>query len=461
VLVGELTGMNITTTGFWQAMIAEPDDDTHRLILADWLDDHGDSARAEFIRTQCALANLDPDDPTWIDLRIREHRLLHEHRAAWLEECPKWMQSKVTHFRLGFPARLTCTASEYVQHRNTLPRDSLIDELSLTFPSPDDRETSVLDTLAASPHLERLRWYDTNRLDEPVLERLLPRMMGLRELRLTCPYSQRAEDYIHLVCLPALRGLRRLHIEAFRVDGINDAARRKLARADLPDLTSLALIANRTDDLDLASLLSLPFVPRLRRLLVPSPAGSAGIQRLAQTSALGGLRELGVALPWTQGVEECVAALASAPALLSLTTLALYRVYEEVLFRLAGSPLASRLPALYLWPTNRTGAITPSGMQRLLSSGALRNLVRLGIATQNPLDKLIGVLADSPDLPNLTHLILYQTGATPATISLLAKSPHLKALRVVSAGLTIPGNAPQPLQVGRLPVLPEEWWWDQ
>lgn len=42
------------------AVIADPADDAPRLVYADWLDDHGEEARAEFIRTQIALARLGP-----------------------------------------------------------------------------------------------------------------------------------------------------------------------------------------------------------------------------------------------------------------------------------------------------------------------------------------------------------------------------------------------------------------
>ena len=42
-----------------------PEDDTPRLVFADWLDDHGDQARAEFIRLQVELARLDE----WSDTR--------------------------------------------------------------------------------------------------------------------------------------------------------------------------------------------------------------------------------------------------------------------------------------------------------------------------------------------------------------------------------------------------------
>jgi uncharacterized protein (TIGR02996 family) len=39
-----------------------PEDDTPRLILADWLDDHGQSERAELVRLQCGLADLSEEE---------------------------------------------------------------------------------------------------------------------------------------------------------------------------------------------------------------------------------------------------------------------------------------------------------------------------------------------------------------------------------------------------------------
>jgi uncharacterized protein (TIGR02996 family) len=46
--------------GFLADIIEHPDDDAPRLIYADWLDDHGQPKRADFIRVQCQLARLDP-----------------------------------------------------------------------------------------------------------------------------------------------------------------------------------------------------------------------------------------------------------------------------------------------------------------------------------------------------------------------------------------------------------------
>ena len=41
------------------AVAAEPDDDTPRLVFADWLQEHGEGDRAEFVRVQCEAARSD------------------------------------------------------------------------------------------------------------------------------------------------------------------------------------------------------------------------------------------------------------------------------------------------------------------------------------------------------------------------------------------------------------------
>jgi uncharacterized protein (TIGR02996 family) len=44
--------------GFLADIVANPADDTPRLVYADWLDEHGDGDRAEFIRVQCEIEGL-------------------------------------------------------------------------------------------------------------------------------------------------------------------------------------------------------------------------------------------------------------------------------------------------------------------------------------------------------------------------------------------------------------------
>lgn len=60
-----------------------PDDDTPRLVYADWLDENGEPARAEFIRVECESARTDRDSPAYPKLLGRSDRLMAAHSAAW------------------------------------------------------------------------------------------------------------------------------------------------------------------------------------------------------------------------------------------------------------------------------------------------------------------------------------------------------------------------------------------
>jgi uncharacterized protein (TIGR02996 family) len=72
-----------TADSFLEDIRRNPDDDTPRLIFADWLDENGDAARAEFIRLQCRLAQLAEDDPERAALERREEELLSAHEQVW------------------------------------------------------------------------------------------------------------------------------------------------------------------------------------------------------------------------------------------------------------------------------------------------------------------------------------------------------------------------------------------
>ena len=54
-----------THAGLIGAICHDPADDVPRLVLADWLDDHGDPVRAEFIRAGITMARHG-DCPTLI-----------------------------------------------------------------------------------------------------------------------------------------------------------------------------------------------------------------------------------------------------------------------------------------------------------------------------------------------------------------------------------------------------------
>src|SRR5262249_15164613 len=55
----------------------------------DWLDEHGQADRADFIRVQHALAELPPGDPRRTPLLKRQGDLLGEHEDEWRAALPQ------------------------------------------------------------------------------------------------------------------------------------------------------------------------------------------------------------------------------------------------------------------------------------------------------------------------------------------------------------------------------------
>src|SRR5689334_10219352 len=107
-----------TNSALESAVIADADDDTPRLVYADWLDENGDPDRAEFIRVQCRLADLSPAEPDWVDLIERQDelvaRLRHRHLPRQLQVGKRFYfgndltKSHEEPFRRGFHYFIDC-----------------------------------------------------------------------------------------------------------------------------------------------------------------------------------------------------------------------------------------------------------------------------------------------------------------------------------------------------------------
>jgi uncharacterized protein (TIGR02996 family) len=104
-----------------QAIIDEPDDDSLRLIYADWLHDHGQPERAEFIRVEIDLhARVQGRRPfvvNWLDpeyqrLSARRDELYQRHRAAWFGSLASLVRSFTT--VRGFVSSVDVTARQFV-----------------------------------------------------------------------------------------------------------------------------------------------------------------------------------------------------------------------------------------------------------------------------------------------------------------------------------------------------------
>jgi uncharacterized protein (TIGR02996 family) len=71
---------------FLRAICDAPDDDAPRLIYADWLDENGDSERAEFIRLQVRIA--DSDVVNVLKARLRAEELFRKNCQQWISLLP-------------------------------------------------------------------------------------------------------------------------------------------------------------------------------------------------------------------------------------------------------------------------------------------------------------------------------------------------------------------------------------
>src|SRR5262249_13695791 len=95
------------------AVIAEPDDDGARLVYADFLEERGDTARAQFLRTQVALAKMPADDPRHIGLYAKYRQLLDEHGEAWADDVFGRQGVREVTFTRGFVGVLHVTAHAF------------------------------------------------------------------------------------------------------------------------------------------------------------------------------------------------------------------------------------------------------------------------------------------------------------------------------------------------------------
>lgn len=179
---------------FLEAILHDPDDNTPRLVYADWLEDQGDSAstaRAEFIRVQCALAGDALAPRQRAELKRREQQLLDEHGKEWMRPLRRLIFR--CHFQRGFIEDVALMADRFSTHAGRIFRRAPIQRLHLLVPRmplalpPDSRLNAA--ALADSPHLRRLRTLDLqhNRLDSGDVRALLvsEHLTNLTELDLS------------------------------------------------------------------------------------------------------------------------------------------------------------------------------------------------------------------------------------------------------------------------------------
>ncbi len=115
-----------------RAILEDPADDVARLVYADWLDENGEPARAEFIRVQVEAGQTpfcgdgpNPNDCSRCNLLRRERGLLATNYARWIfdlppEARPLLPQSFDRMYSRGFISRIELTGEAFVTHAKAI-----------------------------------------------------------------------------------------------------------------------------------------------------------------------------------------------------------------------------------------------------------------------------------------------------------------------------------------------------
>jgi uncharacterized protein (TIGR02996 family) len=172
-----------------RAVCENPDDDTPRLVFADWLQENGEDARAEFIRIQIRLEVWGEETyeswQEWQQLCRRKLQLYFAHEAAWRVECLAATGCHVEgEFERGFPERIRVEDwSLFAGNAERLFQ--LVPIQAITFQCP---KAELEATPTVRQQLSRLQWldfsYSTTLSDADILALLATPFPRLKKLEL-------------------------------------------------------------------------------------------------------------------------------------------------------------------------------------------------------------------------------------------------------------------------------------
>jgi uncharacterized protein (TIGR02996 family) len=194
---------------FLQAIIANPEDDAHRLIFADWLDERGDP-RAPFIRIQCQQASLPQGDPREEALRIEEWRLSKPACDAFARSVSEALDPYFRHcgrgiYRRGLPdavyLRPDDTLDHFIQHARELFQLAPIQKI-LFYPETENTADIHRSNTDVPTPVDKVRAF----LQVPSLERV-------RDLEMWSPFEDIDAAGRLLAECPYLHNLPRLFLK--------------------------------------------------------------------------------------------------------------------------------------------------------------------------------------------------------------------------------------------------------
>jgi uncharacterized protein (TIGR02996 family) len=383
--------MDATREMLLRAIVEDPEADDLRLIYADWLQDHGEPERAEFIRVQVRLATLDEDDPDFRELHGREQDLLAAYSRCWLGELPaeffldRFLEK--AEFHRGFPEVLRLKGTTFLAAAEAAQKVTPIPRLILEAGYPAAE-------LAECPALANVR--DLTLWGAGAPEEFAG-FLRSRFLRLTDLYVGGEQPGVAAVVA---------------------------AWPGVASLRSLRLAGNNLGQRGIRALAASPYLAGLQRLdLSGCPLDLAALRELVRWTQLSAGIELG--LSFTAPIErESMNLLAGWPHVDGIETLNLTGMG---LAELADLPELPRLRKIYA----ESKQINPAAAQALASLPQLRTL-RLLWLKRNPLgDEGLRWIASATHFGAVRHLDLDDTQVGDDGLVALAAAPALRPVRLL------------------------------
>jgi uncharacterized protein (TIGR02996 family) len=243
------------------AIAEHPEEDTPRLMYADWLEENGQPERADFVRNQVGLGQIGIDDPARRPLVQKNVRYLMNFVPQWKVELPQIPGVEWGDFNRGLIEEVQATTEQ-----------PIIDHATEIFAVP-------------GIHVLRLRWLGT-----PPAPHGLPRrtsageklarvaeLIRLRVLRLVAARAQ-AGTLRDLLASPHLGKLTALDLHGNRAD---DSVAEDIADGRFPDLAELWLGNNQVGADGALALAQSPHLTKLRLLDL---SGNRGIDHATRTA---------------------------------------------------------------------------------------------------------------------------------------------------------------------------------
>jgi uncharacterized protein (TIGR02996 family) len=418
---------------FLQDVIAHPNDDAPRLVFADWLDERGESARAEFIRLQCERARLPLEDEKQSPLQARELRLLAAHSTSWRSGHPLLHRGR---FRRGFIEFVQASAKELLEQGSELFTLAPIRDVCLTDLGQEAGAGARLASFAGWERIETLRINDflgePNPLEESLALLLSPHLHRLRSLTLICSFG--VDALRQVLAQPALARLQSLTLNSGEQC---DAVAALLGEFPQLPLTALSLHQGwyntlaltppglqslgqsghwrRLTELDLGLVAAHEFFPMLAdglrysqihtlRLRNAMWGGPYGIEHFAKASSWGNLQTLG---------------------------LSGYTLHGDQLAQLLASPHLSQLHRLH----TDLCQLQADDLRAMVTCPALSNLTTFEVSGSFQLGRAgATALADAPALANVRDLRLWFGQMSDEVAVSLAGSPHYRRVRTLALG---------------------------